>query len=435
VLGGVAGAVVMGPAGVLAGAAWGQSIGQLSVVAVGTTQIGVLIGGVVLGARGGDKTAELIKEGKVKLLTLGDAVDDDGKLKKSAQGAKRASKPIVVIRPNTEIPERWQKIRDSVLADWDNGKEKTRKGKLSSNTPKSSQKESKLSKTSKTGDEDIMGSDILSPAEKVMLLVSRTLNDGKSFSTHLFHELVKTYQTTTTARTAIADAHGVVHFVLLEVLAERPELLESGKKVLLSTALAVDSLAFGLIYDHLWNFVCKVTANNDLRDKILSYRAKVISGGESRKGSDDFFYDENSDYCGGDDDDDDDDRSDHSKFKPTLGALKRLQLSKTPVDKLGALVLALETACECITFSVGGSDEGAGADTLLHALVRILLVAIENDEELKLHAEMTFIEEYARDDHLMAGKEGYALVTFQAALHFVSSLSPSELEDELGSQL
>jgi hypothetical protein len=38
-----------------------------------------------------------------------------------------------------------------------------------------------------------------------------------------------------------------------------------------------------------------------------------------------------------------------------------------------------------------------------------------------MNAEILFLEEFARDEQLLRGKEGYALVTLQASLHFLNT--------------
>eukprot|EP00978_Attheya_sp_CCMP212_P033169 scaffold132642_cov42-Attheya_sp.AAC.1 len=40
-----------------------------------------------------------------------------------------------------------------------------------------------------------------------------------------------------------------------------------------------------------------------------------------------------------------------------------------------------------------------------------------------INAEIAFLEEFARDVQLLRGKEGYALVTMQASLHFLNASS------------
>ncbi len=46
-----------------------------------------------------------------------------------------------------------------------------------------------------------------------------------------------------------------------------------------------------------------------------------------------------------------------------------------------------------------------------------------------LNAEVAFLEEFARDEQLLRGREGYALVTLQASTHFLN------LSDNLGDDI
>ena len=38
-----------------------------------------------------------------------------------------------------------------------------------------------------------------------------------------------------------------------------------------------------------------------------------------------------------------------------------------------------------------------------------------------INSQIAFLEEFARDEQLLRGKEGYALVTLQASLHFLNA--------------
>ena len=38
-----------------------------------------------------------------------------------------------------------------------------------------------------------------------------------------------------------------------------------------------------------------------------------------------------------------------------------------------------------------------------------------------INAQIAFLEEFARDETLLRGREGYALVTLQASLHFLNA--------------
>mmetsp|Transcript_6712 Transcript_6712/g.8618 ORF Transcript_6712/g.8618 Transcript_6712/m.8618 type:complete len:119 (-) Transcript_6712:40-396(-) len=58
-----------------------------------------------------------------------------------------------------------------------------------------------------------------------------------------------------------------------------------------------------------------------------------------------------------------------------------------------------------------------GADSLLKMVCEHIIVA----KVPSLNAELVFLEEFARDEQLLRGKEGYSLVTLQASLHFLNA--------------
>ena len=57
------------------------------------------------------------------------------------------------------------------------------------------------------------------------------------------------------------------------------------------------------------------------------------------------------------------------------------------------------------------------ADYLLKMVCEHIIVA----KVPRLNAELAFLEEFARDEQLLRGKEGYSLVTLQASLHFLNA--------------
>lgn len=61
------------------------------------------------------------------------------------------------------------------------------------------------------------------------------------------------------------------------------------------------------------------------------------------------------------------------------------------------------------------------ADSLLKLACQHLLVSVDRSPHSQWHAEVTFLEEFTRDEQLLRGREGYALVTLQAALHFIDT--------------
>ena len=58
-----------------------------------------------------------------------------------------------------------------------------------------------------------------------------------------------------------------------------------------------------------------------------------------------------------------------------------------------------------------------GADSLLKMVCQHILLA----KVFAINAQIAFLEEFARDEQLLRGKEGYALVTMQASLHFLNA--------------
>ena len=63
-----------------------------------------------------------------------------------------------------------------------------------------------------------------------------------------------------------------------------------------------------------------------------------------------------------------------------------------------------------------------GADSLLKMVCQHVLVA----KVFAINAQIGFVEEFARDEQLLRGKEGYALVTLQASLHFLNASNDFE---------
>jgi hypothetical protein len=47
---------------------------------------------------------------------------------------------------------------------------------------------------------------------------------------------------------------------------------------------------------------------------------------------------------------------------------------------------------------------------------------------MQMNAEIAFLEEFARDEQLLRGREGYSLVTMQASLHFLSMCEDIEAD-------
>jgi hypothetical protein len=96
-------------------------------------------------------------------------------------------------------------------------------------------------------------------------------------------------------------------------------------------------------------------------------------------------------------------------------ALQSLPPAHTPTEKLVYCVKFVE--CISIHFSTTYRGKCIDADTMLLMVCQHILVA----NVPHLHAEVAFIEEFSRDEQLLSGKEGYALITLQASLHYLDS--------------
>jgi hypothetical protein len=95
-----------------------------------------------------------------------------------------------------------------------------------------------------------------------------------------------------------------------------------------------------------------------------------------------------------------------------LQALRALPQFTTCYDKLLCLVEVMELVSKSLE---GGSE--ATADILLISLCKHLIWA----EIPQLHAELYFVEQFAREDYWLVGREGYALTSIEAAVTVLMS--------------
>lgn len=384
IAGGVAGLVVAGPAGAYAGYRAGQVAGSLGVLVEGSVTVGVFVASVATASRIGDQLHEQWQE-RCQVLTMG----EDG-----------TSQKVLLVRPNITIDPVWdelaQKARTSVPKPV---------GLLFGSSGGQKQEDSDIIKTDE-GE--------IPTREKVLLLVSRILNDKTSLPGHVYRELINTYGercelrgplSLNESRTRRDDAHAVIKHVTATLLDVRPEFSVSPAMTEM-TASAVESLVFGQLYELVWEEIETETREMsfELRSKALAYQQRVegneCTGVESRPLPT---------------------SSNDSRVSiAALGDLRELSQYHTAVDKLRVCVQFLEHLSDHFSAMVC-------ADSLLKmACQHLVLHLLEKDCDYNLHAQIRFLEEFARDQQLLQGREGYALVTLQAALHFLCS---AQLED------
>jgi len=92
-----------------------------------------------------------------------------------------------------------------------------------------------------------------------------------------------------------------------------------------------------------------------------------------------------------------------------IHALQMIPTCYSVAEKLRCCVTLLET--------ISDQCSDVNADNLLKMVCQHIVFA----RVPALNAEIVFLEEFARDEQLLRGKEGYALVTMQASLHFMNA--------------
>ena len=108
--------------------------------------------------------------------------------------------------------------------------------------------------------------------------------------------------------------------------------------------------------------------------------------------------------------------------EPALSTLHQLPLAHSAVDKLRYCVEFLEKISDFFSSNVENNKRSMGADSLLKMVCQHIIVA----KVFAMNAQVCFLEEFARDEQLLRGKEGYALVTLQASLHFLNASTDFE---------
>jgi len=162
------------------------------------------------------------------------------------------------------------------------------------------------------------------------------------------------------------------------------------------SACAVEMLVFGEMYDDVFKEIIDQTEEKDetLVAKVKNLQKKCNEGGASRAESNNVS----------------------SVSQSAITALRSLPQARTPTDKLLRCVEFLEHVSA--HFSSLFQGEYVDADTLLIMVCQHVVAAFISH----LHAEVVFIEDFSRDEQLLSGKEGYALITLQASLHYLDSL-------------
>jgi len=375
VAGGVVGFVIAGPAGAYVGSKIGQLAGVgggvAGVILEGTVGVGFMFASV----KGTMYTVNQLQGENKRLLTIGE---------------KGTECKVVLVRPNVIVDPIWEEItlKAKKAAPIDTNKINL----VGLNFLKHDDR-----KRRRKRDEDIVHSQDseITMKEKIFLLVSSSLNDKKSLPGFIYRQLVAELRKRAAERQLKAkaerppcdrsirqDVHGIIKHITATLLQVRPGFSSSPRITELS-ASAVESLVFGQLYDLVFEEILNETKE---KDQMLTER---ISRAQIDYSSADFIAD------------------------GAIYALQELSNHHSVSDKLSCCVDLLQ----CI--SNQGEMSNMSADSLLKMVCQHIVIANVNN----LNAECLFLEEFARDEQLLRGKEGYALVTLQASLNFLNACS------------
>jgi Vacuolar sorting protein 9 (VPS9) domain len=359
IAGGIAGLALIGPAG--AAYACYVSAGGLNVLLglEGAATLSVICAGIATGGITGQQIQSHIDGTQRRVLTMASS-DNDRK--------------VLLVRPNIQIDPVWE----GILAE----------AKRSAPPHHSTSK-------ARRGDADIVATteEEMNVSDKVLLLVSRMLNDKNSLTGHVYRYLVETFMdrgraaTRPSARARRDDTHAVIHHVTATIFEERTELASASTFIQELTASQVEGIVFGQLYDAVMEEIALETMEQDVglfRKMTTLWNDHPDVSMQQQK---------------------------LSASEMSLNCLKMMPRARSVGDKLhfcGEFMEAISRHYSRRT------DRSICADTLIRMVCQHVLWS-ENCGNL--YAQMMFLEEFARDEQLVRGRDGYALVTIQAALH------------------
>jgi hypothetical protein len=460
--GGVAGMVLAGPMGAFTGYQLGSKAGALGVVVEGSVGIGVILASVVTGAQTAQHVQHQLQQHderrrQQRLLTMGE---------------EGTSQKLILVRQGIIIDPIWDEIVTQAM-----------KAPDAVNTTVTSVNLYPASEAARLRQRYRRDADIVNVTEnelpineKVLLLVSRILNDKTRLPGHVYRLLISAFHGRVSAieepvhvntangsatasnssslhqertvdvcelsRHRRDDAHAVIKHVTATLLDVRPDLGATPVLTELSI-MSIESIVFGQIYGLVFDeikwearaldeaLVFKISNFHDRRLSIANNRrsqALVAEGYEEIQAPS--GIDNLGSMCLSTNDS----MLEPFLSDPALRALRMLSGSHSVIDKLECCVRFLE----CISIHSDAKLQkspsgysgfmGLNADSLLHVCCQHIVYA----NVPFINAEISFVEEYATDEQLLRGREGYSLVTLQASLHYLNMASTDLSRDVFG---
>ena len=404
IAGGLAGMALLGPAGAVYACYLGAGGINVLLGLESAATLGLVAAGIATGTITGNKINEHVDETKQRIITMSDPY----------------RRTVLLVRPNIVIDPIWDQIcLDAVKS-----------------APKSAYSRQQRRQNNQTMDADIIDTheDEIDTNDKILLLVSRILNDGTSLPGYVLRYFIQRYNDRCRDRTTFCannqsviesnprvrrdDAHAIIKHVTATLLNVRPE-CGSSQRCTELTASAVESIVFGQIYDSILEEIINETLHDDTElwrriTVLLKYHPELL----------DIQYQEPK-------------LKDQSAIKSNvachmplvsslaLDTLKMIHGARSVSDKLHFCVKFIDTLSAHYT-TVNTENSSAPndtttssslllcADTLIQMVCQHIVLA-ENFGNM--YAQIRFLEDFASDEQLVHGYDGYALVTIQAALH------------------
>jgi len=430
IVGGVVGAGLAGPVGGMIGVKCGQTAGLLGLVLEGSVTASVLASGIKAGIAAGQHIQD---KHETRVLALG-------------EGTKQRA--LLMVRPTMQAPEPiWDETYQQAQRNYSHNGSSF----VDVILPNRSQKANR-ERYEREVDIVATGEDELAIADKVILLASRILSNKDSLPGHVYRKLIEAFRRRShesklqslplqkeeehvggaskeedyvssdnvklpgvadddekqlsMAHQRRRDAHAVIKYVTTSLLLTRPGFGYSSS-LTEKTATAVESLVFGEIYELVME---EIEMEHQERDDLL---LEKIANFERKMGQNEDSVETSENSCFG--------------YKvciseEALDALRCLPQAHSAVDKLRYCVVFLEQISE--KFSKSEVKSAMGADSLLKMVCQHILLA----KVMGINSQLAFMEEFARDEQLLRGREGYALVTLQASLHFLNASTDFETD-------
>jgi len=427
IVGGVVGVGLAGPVGGVIGVKCGQTAGMLGLLLEGSVTASVVASGIGVGIAAGQHIQD---EHETRVLALG-------------EGTKQ--RVLLMVRPSIQAPE---PIWDEIYQQARRRHSGNHHGIVNMLIPNES-RAAKRERYEREVDIVETGDDELAIADKVLLLASRILSNKESLPGHVYRKLIEAFRTrcdelnlqdlslhepkkqktsesssvdrstgnSTTSGTnnyedqiederfartyqRRRDAHAVIKYVTTSLLLTRPGFGHSSS-LTEKTATAVESLVFGEIYDLVME---EIELEHEAKDNLLLDKIADFDKKQNQR------------------EDPIDDGYKSFISEAALEALHCLPQAHSAVDKLRYCVVFLEQISD--KFSKSKVKSAMGADSLLKMVCQHVLVA----KVMGINSQIAFLEEFARDEQLLRGREGYALVTLQASLHFLNASEDFETD-------